>query len=83
MYDSKGTEKDSADVRHEDLVAFGGRVRTMRQNAGMRQQDLAAAAGIDRIALSLLERGKRDVGVSRVYALARALNIGPDELLHE
>lgn len=69
--------------RGADLLAFGSRVRELRVRAGLRQEDLATAAGIDRIALSLLERGQRDVGVSRAFALARAMNIGVDELFRD
>lgn len=62
------------------LVAFGQRVRQLRQEAGLSQAELAEASGIDRAALSKIETGKRDLGVSRVAQLAAALGIDPSRL---
>lgn len=61
--------------RAEALILFGTRLRELRLRAGLRQEDLAERAGIDRIAISQIERGTRDVGVSRVTVLARALGV--------
>ncbi len=62
------------------LVEFGRRVRELREQAGLTQAEVAAASGITRAALSTIEAGKRDLGVSRLAALAAALGIEPGHL---
>lgn len=66
--------------RDEYVVRFGRRVREAREALGWTQQDLASATGIDRVSLSLIEAGSREVGVSRVYLLAAALRVSPGYL---
>jgi transcriptional regulator with XRE-family HTH domain len=69
-------------MRHarSKLARFGARVRELRERAGLTQAALADAAGIDRIAVSNIERGQRDVGVLRAAAIARALGVPPGDL---
>jgi transcriptional regulator with XRE-family HTH domain len=58
--------------------AIGSLIREMRLEKGWSQEDLAAAADIDRTYVSLLERFQRDPSLSVVMQLARALGIAPD-----
>ena len=48
---------------------------------GLTQEQLAAAAGIDRGELSRIERGMRPLRSSRLASIARVLGCTPDELL--
>ena len=66
--------------KHAELLRFGTRLRELRQRAGLRQEDLASLVGIDRVAISQIERGAREVGVSRVLPLAEALGVPPEDL---
>lgn len=66
--------------RQDQLRLFGERIRELRPKAGMRQSDLAEKAGLDRIAISNIERGLRDVGVMRAAAIAKALHVHPGDL---
>lgn len=59
----------------EVLAAFGSRVAELRRERGMSQAELAAAAGIDRVTISRVERGLQDLGVVRVVALAQGLEV--------
>lgn len=65
------------------LSDFGNRVRLARTDAGMSQEDLAAASGLHRTYVSSLERGQRNVSVANVVRLARALQVPPGSLLPE
>jgi transcriptional regulator with XRE-family HTH domain len=65
------------------LARFGSRIRDARQAAGMTQEDLAAACGVERSYLSVLERGGRDARLSTVTRLARSLNLQPGDLLDD
>ena len=66
--------------RGPELEKFGQRVRRMREDAGLSQSELARRSGIDRPSLHRLEAGRLDIGVSRLVALARALDCTPGEL---
>jgi len=70
-------------AREEQLAHFGARVRELREKAGLTQAHLAERAGMDRIAISHIERGQRDVGVVRAAAIARALGVRPGDLFPE
>lgn len=76
-------QEPEAGDRAQQLRLFGERVRELRLKAGMRQSDLADKAGLDRIAISNIERGLRDVGVVRATAIARALGVRPGDLFPE
>ena len=53
----------------------GSRVRERRQSMGMRQADLARAAGISASYLNLIEHDRRRVGGAVLERLARALGV--------
>lgn len=62
------------------LVPFGQTVRIWRLHRGLTQAQLAQAAGLPRPNLSAVERGKREVSLSTLRALALALDIRPGVL---
>jgi len=62
--------------REEDLeiaAAFGERVRSVRLEAGMTQEQLAEAAGLHATFISNLERGYRVPTLPTVVRVARGL----------
>lgn len=63
------------------LGLFGGAVRQQREARGLSQERLAHLAGLHRTYSGSLERGERNVGIRNVYALAKALDVDPGELL--
>lgn len=67
-------------MAHEE-VPFGLRVRLARVRAGLRQRDLATAAGVDPSTISMIETGKSRGNVDTVARLARALDVPIAELL--
>ena len=60
---------------------LGLNVRAARARLGVSQVRLAAAAGMHRTEVSLLERGARDPRLSTIVRLARALGVAPAALL--
>lgn len=60
---------------------FGANLNAARRASGLSQERLAAKAGLHRTAIGLLERGGRVPRVDTVVKLARAMEIGPAELL--
>lgn len=67
-------------ARRAELERFGSRVRVLRLAAGLTQQELADACGLNRVTLVRIEGGLHDFGSSRVRALAEALGVVPGSL---
>lgn len=54
---------------------FAGRLRELREAAGLTQEQLADRAGVKRDAVARWEAGKREPGWSNILALASALGV--------
>jgi transcriptional regulator with XRE-family HTH domain len=54
---------------------FGARLRRLREEAGLTQQELAERAGMHRFGVAKLERDERQPSWATVQALARALGV--------
>ncbi len=65
------------------LRKVGDRVREIRLERGLSQEELAHNAGLDRSYMSGIERGVRNVTVLKLQAVARALKVPVRELLPE
>ena len=63
------------------LQRFGANVRAARLARGWTQEDLAHKTGLASVQVSRIERGKREVRLSTLVRLVRALDISPAELL--
>jgi transcriptional regulator with XRE-family HTH domain len=60
---------------------FGRRVRDLRQRAKLSQEEFAARCDLDRTYISGIERGKRNVALRNIEAIAQALQITMSDLL--
>jgi transcriptional regulator with XRE-family HTH domain len=76
-------DPEQAAERAKRRAVFGGRLRELRQAAGLTQEQLALAAGIDRPFLVQIEGGKRSLLVERLDDIAKALGISILELFPE
>jgi transcriptional regulator with XRE-family HTH domain len=56
-------------------VRFGARVRDLRRQDGLSQEEFAARCGLDRTYMSGIEREKRNVALRNIEAIANAFNI--------
>jgi transcriptional regulator with XRE-family HTH domain len=63
------------------LVAFGEKVRQIRKEKGLSQEALADLAGIDRSYMGHIERGDQNITLTKIYQVAKALDIPPAKLL--
>ena len=63
------------------LKAFGTRIKVIRLQRGLSQEQLGLIAELDRTYISGIERGLRNVSLINLERLAIALNIEPAELL--
>lgn len=67
--------------RRELVAGFAVALRDARRSAGLSQEALAHAAGLDRTYISQLERGLKSPSLSAIGALAAAVGRQPFELV--
>ena len=68
-------------VLRDYLLEIGSRVRELRLDAGMTQEQLAAAARVTRVCIVAVEGGKQNVSMDIVVRIAGALGVSPERLL--
>jgi transcriptional regulator with XRE-family HTH domain len=61
--------------------SFGKIVRSIREAKGMSIDDLADAAGLHYTYVSDVERGRRNITLKTIHALASGLKVHPSRLL--
>lgn len=62
------------------LKTFGERVRKLRKEAGMSQEEFGFQANLHRTYIGAIERGEQNVSLRNIKKLARALKISLSEL---
>lgn len=60
--------------------AFGSRVRELRQERGLSQEDLAERSGLHRTYVVNVENGHRNVSLDTICQIAAGLSVLPQEL---
>lgn len=63
------------------LEAFGDVVRAVREQRGWSQERLAAEASLHRTYIGSVERGERNITLSSIWKIAKALRLEPSALL--
>lgn len=57
------------------LIAFGDRVRELRKEKGLSQEELADKAGLHRTYIGMIERGEKNITLTNIEKTANALDI--------
>jgi len=60
---------------------FGARVRRQRKRLDLTLEELAERAEMHWTYIGSVERGERNISLVNIVRLARALGVGPDELV--
>ncbi len=68
---------------HAASVAFGSRLRQLRAERGISQDDLARETDVHPTAIGRLERGSREPRLTTILRIARGLDVEPGKLLDE
>lgn len=71
----------TADQAQQWQAAFGGRLRQLREEAGLSQMRLGELANLHPTYVSSVERGHRNVSLVNIHVIARALGVSPADLL--
>lgn len=71
----------SEEMKHgDDAYEIGGKLRMLRNRAGLTQEQLGKMIGTDGNSISLYELGERKMGIVIFFKIADALRIDPKEL---
>lgn len=62
-------------------ILIGSNIRAVRKEKAISQEKLALICDIDRSYLGRIERGEVNLTVEKLYELASALSISPQQLL--
>ena len=65
----------------ELTIQFGQLVRKYRKEKNMSQEQLALLCNMDRSYLGRIERGEVNLTLEKIYELAKALDVTPENLL--
>lgn len=63
------------------LIKVGDRIRELRTETGLSQEKLSFACNLDRTYIGSVERGERNISIINLKKIAKALKVGPSELL--
>jgi transcriptional regulator with XRE-family HTH domain len=63
------------------LLNFGSRVRELRKEKGLSQEELSFKADLHRTYIGMIERAEKNITLINIEKIARALDVAPFELL--
>lgn len=62
------------------VILFGERVRELRKEKEISQEELADRAGVHRTYVGMIERGEKNITIVNIQKIAKALGVGIREL---
>lgn len=68
---------------HEGIVLFGKNVRRIRKSKNLTMEQLANIAEIEVSQIYRIENAVRNIRLSTVFTIAKALEVNPQELFAE
>jgi transcriptional regulator with XRE-family HTH domain len=69
------------DRYQKHIESFGNKLRSIREECGLTQEELAYSAGISFTTLNRIEQGHVNPSLATIYAIAEALGISPKDLV--
>ena len=68
-------------MRKKTLITFGNKVRTERLRQGISQERLGELAEVHRTYVGMIERGEKNITLSNIEKIAKALKVRPSDLV--
>ena len=65
------------------LIAFGDKVRELRKEKGLSQEELSFKADLHRTYIGMIERAEKNITLTNIEKIAKALNVKVKELLDD
>jgi len=65
------------------LIKFGERVRDLRKERGLSQEQLAFKADLHRTYIGMIERAEKNITLINIEKIANSLNVSIKELFNE
>lgn len=69
------------DSKQKILIKFGERVREIRKEKGLSQEELAHKADLHRTYIGMIERAEKNITLVNIEKIANALEVNIKELL--
>lgn len=70
-------------MKRDILVSFGKKVRTLRLEKGLSQEQLAELAGVHRTYIGMIERAEKNITLENIEKIAKALGCKVAELVED
>lgn len=61
--------------RKKILIAFGDRVRQLRKEKGLSQEELSYKADLHRTYIGMIERAEKNITLSNIEKISKALDV--------
>lgn len=68
-------------IKRKILIEFGDKVRELRKNMEISQEELSYKADLHRTYIGMIERGEKNITLINIEKIAHALNVEVSELL--
>ncbi len=70
------------EIKEKILIKFGEKVRDLRKERGLSQEQLAHLADLHRTYIGMIERAEKNITLINVEKLANALNVSINNLFN-
>lgn len=70
------------DSKQEILIKFGERVREIRKEKGLSQEQLSFKADLHRTYIGMIERAEKNITLINIEKIANALEVGIKDLFN-
>lgn len=67
-------------MKRDVLIKFGNKVREERLALGLSQEELAGRAGVHRTYVGMIERAEKNITLTNIEKIAKALKLSIDEI---
>ena len=69
--------------KKEILIKFGERVRELRKEKGLSQEELSFKADLHRTYIGMIERAEKNITLINIEKIANALDVSIKDLFHD